>query len=306
MELFAQQPETARLWAMMAGLFAASMILWWRVFARWARGRRVLDYEPRGRFPWEGPDVAIIMLWWFVGPPSVAVAGIWFFGLPGTEAVPEAAAMSETVHPVARLLESQSPAWVLLAILTAVVVAPVAEEYVFRLILQGWIETRWRWLRRALPAAARVAPGTLSIVLSSLIFAGVHARKGAPLGPAERIAFVLAVQAATSVVTLLLIVGLARLHGPLSLETLGIAPSKLRRDVQIGLGAWLLATPPVYFLFWASALVVPEHVAPDPIPLFPLALVLGLLYFRTHRIVAAIVAHMTFNATTVLMVFVIR
>jgi hypothetical protein len=35
---------------------------------------------------------------------------------------------------------------------------------------------------------------------------------------------------------------------------------------------------------------------PDPIPLFFLALVLGYLYFRTHRIVPSIVAHALFNA----------
>lgn len=305
MELVAQQHVSARPGLVIAGLFAASMILWGRVFARRARGQRVLEHEPRHSFPWHGGDVAIIMLWWFVGPASVAMAGIWFFGLPGKKAVAEPGAASDTVHPVARLLQSQHPGWVVLAVLTAVVLAPVVEEYVFRLILQGWIERRWRRLRWALPAALRAAPGTLSILCASCLFAGVHARTAALPDAPTTIALLLAVQTATSVITLLLIAALAWLRGPLRLEMLGIGPGSLHRDIKLGLGAWLLATPPVYFLFWASALVVPAHFAPDPIPLFLLALVLGLLYFRTHRIVAPIVTHAAFNATTVFIVFLV-
>ena len=41
-----------------------------------------------------------------------------------------------------------------------------------------------------------------------------------------------------------------------------------------------------------------SQIAPDPAPIFLLALVLGYLYFRTHRIVAPIAAHMANNATT--------
>jgi len=303
MELFAQQAAPARCWAVMAGLFAASMVLWWKLFGHWARGRRVPPYEPRRRFPWEDIDVAIVMFWWFIGAAVVFALAARFLQISLDEAAADSTAGPETAHPVARLLESQNPGFVFLALLTAVVIAPVAEECVFRLILQGWIERRWRRLRRVLPAAVRVAPGVLSILLVSLVFASIHGRGSRPAEPAEKIAVQLALQGATSVVTLLLLVGLARLHGPLSLEALGIAPGKLAGDVKLGLGAWLLVTPPVYFVFWACALVAPRHVVTDPIPLFLLALVLGLLYFRTHRIVAAIVTHMAFNATAMILAF---
>ena len=39
--------------------------------------------------------------------------------------------------------------------------------------------------------------------------------------------------------------------------------------------------------------------APDPIPLFFLALVFGALYHRTHRIAPSLVLHMAFNATSI-------
>jgi membrane protease YdiL (CAAX protease family) len=44
-------------------------------------------------------------------------------------------------------------------------------------------------------------------------------------------------------------------------------------------------------------------VAPDPVALFILALVLGTLYYRTHRIVPSIVTHAAFNATTLLLLW---
>jgi len=57
---------------------------------------------------------------------------------------------------------------------------------------------------------------------------------------------------------------------------------------------------PIYaiqFLFWS---LLPKGVAADPAPLFFFALVLGSLYYRTHRIVPAIVLHMSLNYCTVL------
>ena len=45
------------------------------------------------------------------------------------------------------------------------------------------------------------------------------------------------------------------------------------------------------------------NYALDPIPLFFLALVLGVLYHRTHRIAPSLVLHMAFNATSVVLFF---
>jgi membrane protease YdiL (CAAX protease family) len=42
---------------------------------------------------------------------------------------------------------------------------------------------------------------------------------------------------------------------------------------------------------------------PEPVPLFFLALILGYLYYRTHRIVPCIVAHAVFNAFTMIVLW---
>lgn len=67
----------------------------------------------------------------------------------------------ERMHPFLKLLaEDQSAGVVVWLALAVIVAAPVAEELVFRVILQGS-------LRSKLPAAAAIA-------VSSLLFAGVH------------------------------------------------------------------------------------------------------------------------------------
>jgi membrane protease YdiL (CAAX protease family) len=44
---------------------------------------------------------------------------------------------------------------------------------------------------------------------------------------------------------------------------------------------------------------------PDPIPLFVLALILGYMYQRTHRIVPSIVTHLLFNLTSLVMLWMV-
>lgn len=104
-------------------------------------------------------------------------------------------------HSFFKILENEpgaaSVAWITLSV---VVLAPLSEELLYRVVLQGWMETRMR------PAAA--------ITLISLLFAAVHYSPGRP----------------------------------------------------------------------------------DAIPLFPLALILGYVYYRRHSYLAVVVLHGTFNA----------
>lgn len=74
-------------------------------------------------------------------------------------------------HPLAKLVSEQnSPALVALAALSAIVVAPLSEELLFRVILQGWLERVMRRRWRAWRAAHRVLP----ILISSALFAVMH------------------------------------------------------------------------------------------------------------------------------------
>lgn len=71
-------------------------------------------------------------------------------------------------HVVVSLLQRhRDPATIAVAAVAAIVVAPVAEEFFFRRVLQGWLE-------RALPEAE----GAAAVGLSSLAFAAAHVGNG--------------------------------------------------------------------------------------------------------------------------------
>jgi membrane protease YdiL (CAAX protease family) len=74
-------------------------------------------------------------------------------------------------HPLAKLVSEQhGPALVALAALSAIVVAPLSEELLFRVVLQGWLEQVLRRRRRPWRSAQRVLP----ILISSALFAFMH------------------------------------------------------------------------------------------------------------------------------------
>ena len=82
-------------------------------------------------------------------------------------------------------------------------------------------------------------------------------------------------------------------------------PGLWRKDVVIGLVAFAAVTAPILVFFAAIKQLAPAVVL-DPLPIFLLAIVLGLLYYRTHRILPSIVLHAAFNATSVLIALTAR
>ncbi len=212
----------------------------------------------------------------------------------------------DTYHPVFDLLRRDGSAgtW-LLCIVVVVVVAPITEELVFRLALQGWLAKKERAWRRRAAALRRVSPGWIPVAAVALWFASQHARGAEqPLDP-EVLRNLLAVTGAFGVVTALFAISILVASGGASLRDLGLVPERLGSDVRLGMVAFLAVGPPVMALQDVlGRFVLPETVAPDPIPLFVLALALGGLYYRTGRIVPSIVLHMMLNAVSLLLAWV--
>jgi hypothetical protein len=87
---------------------------------------------------------------------------------------------------------------------------------------------------------------------------------------------------------------------------LGLVPGKVAFDVRLGLLAFPAIVVPVYAvnaMLLAARKFLPGGIVADPIALLPLAIVLGILYYRTHRILPGIVLHMAFNAVAVVAAF---
>jgi membrane protease YdiL (CAAX protease family) len=147
-------------------------------------------------------------------------------------------------HPLINMLESDTSSLLFLAaFLAAVVVAPLCEEVLFRLLLQGWLE---KWEDSELGWRTPVGPPVLLVDEQGEAFRTETVPLEEPYPPAS---------------------------GPIGLPF-----------------GWL----PIML---SSLLFALAHFGygPDPIPLFLLALILGYVYQRTHRIVPCMVTHALFN-----------
>jgi hypothetical protein len=139
------------------------------------------------------------------------------------------------------------------------------------------------------------------IFLSSFLFARAHFRTAAPAMNLYYVTLLLVGNMLASLLTMGLAIGLLRLRVRASAADFGWVPEKLLADLRLGLLAFVAVAAPLYILQLALSLSLPKYFAPDPFTLFVFALVLGTLYYRTHRIVPAIVVHMSLNATTLAM-----
>ena len=163
-------------------------------------------------------------------------------------------------HPLIEMLKSNHdlPLFAIIAF-SAAVAAPLAEEFFFRVLLQGWLE------------AAFQSGGTLRELLVGTDYPD-----------------------ASEMPQLVPVVKLAEEHDEPELIRAEVA-TKHWSDLTRRFTAWVaIAITSVIFalLHWSHG--------PDWIPLLVLAIGLGYLYERTHRIVPSLTVHVLLNSFTVL------
>ncbi len=277
----------------------ASLLFWVAVLARRPPGE-ILPQEPRRRVPWKGSDVLVVLLA-FIALSLVAWEGVHRVLAPELiEPLPAEDVVGP--HPVLEAMMLGGAPVLVLCVIAVAVVAPMAEEFLFRVVLQGWLESvAERWLP-FLPGLRRWLPGASGpIFLTALLFAAMHFRVAQPRRHGE---FLVALMLANAAVFTLL-TGFAalwlRVRTGATAADLGLVRGKLAADLRLGLWAVVGLLGPVYALQIAAYLLVPQHVAPDPLPLFFLALGLGVLYARTHRLVPCVVVHAALNAVSLAM-----
>jgi membrane protease YdiL (CAAX protease family) len=231
--------------------------------------------------------------------PLLLAISFSLFGLPKSAGPPPGptAEQVDTEHDVLDLLAADASltAW-LLAGLIVVIVAPIVEEFMYRLLLQGWLEAEERRARRLIPALRRLVPGAVPIVAVSLLFALRHFRLASAPSGIDELKLGLLAHAFWSLLSFTFVLGLLRTGSDVTAADLGVVPGKLLADVVLGLAVCVAVTAPIFLLQqFLKTFVFPSSMAADPVPLFFLALALGFVYYRTHRIVPAIVIHMAFN-----------
>jgi membrane protease YdiL (CAAX protease family) len=292
-----------------------SLTVWAVVVDRLRRGEPVVPYEPRRQVPWQGLHLLLVVLIYLT---LVGLSGVLRSGRAATTQGDSQSGATATVpsvepaeprreHPLLIALEeNRTPTRVAIAVLLVVVVAPVTEEIFFRLLLQGWLEKVESSWRRRIPGLRKLIPGLLPVLGIALVFAMLHFRTARKGVDRDALFWALTIQGAVSLGTAVLAVWLVRRTAGATANDLGWAPERLCADVRLGLLAFLAIGLPVYLIQLLMNLVVPSKVAADPVALFFFTLVLGLLYFRTHRIVPSVVLHVALNGTSLAMFLVYR
>jgi len=281
----------------------ACVVVWKSIAMRWLRGQPVLPYQPRRRVPWRTIDVVLLVSMHVLVPALVMLAACKWFDIP-REALSQTAeaAPLNADHPLSRALLEGHDTWtILLCLVSAVVVAPITEELFFRLVLQGWLESLERRMRRRIPSLRRILAGFMPVMTVAFLFAAMHIRTPEPRTDLPVVVFALSVYSVSSLLTVAASVCWLRFVARATLADFGIVPSKLAGDIRIGLLAFLAVTVPVYAVMIDVKELLPDIAVADPIPILFLAMALGMLYYRTHRIVPSLVLHSAFNAVGVFM-----
>jgi membrane protease YdiL (CAAX protease family) len=297
-------------------MIVGGIVVWGYILRCLLLRRSIVAFEPRRQVPWNGLDVLLVaivyvligstlafaaqeLLGWRLTPPDAVATSDQPAAMPEAEVAGDDTEADdgpdlERSHALVVLLAGESSSAVfLLCMVTAVIVAPVTEEFLFRLLMQGFFEKVDFGCRRVLRYSGKLV-GLGPIVFTSLLFASMHARPvGAP-DPAEYLIRGMALHALASTSAVVLgVVYLMRVRRA-TWQDLGVRLDMLPKDLGLAITTFLAVVVPVAIMQQVLAWAFPNMV-PDPIPLFFLAVALGYLYFRTHRVMPAILLHMIFN-----------
>ena len=192
------------------------------------------------------------------------------------------------------------PIVIVVCLLAAVVVAPLTEELMFRVIMQCGIESTFRRESGNTALARRV-----SIFLPALFFAAIHFRTQHGQIDIDLLFKGMIGMIIARPLALLLIVGLFRFHYRVRWSDLGLRDFRwIGRDALGALLLFLIILVPIFTVHgtvitlaktdWAVQCGISAAMF-DPIPLFLFALVIGSLYHRTRRLASVFFMHAFFN-----------
>ena len=233
--------------AVLAVTACAAMWVW--LVARWWRRQSVVSYQPRRPVPWHAVDLAAVVVFYLALQSGlIELAGV----VLGPRAMQAPAAYgpgeSTTEHMVGQLI-AEGNVWVfLLCGISAAVVAPVSEEFLFRVLLQGWLEAlEHRWRRKMATLRRLIPRGVGPILLTSLLFARLHFRVERAAGRApDFLIFLLAGDAVARLLAMAFAVGWLRWRVGATAADLGWTPGNTKGDIRLGLAGFVAVAVPVY------------------------------------------------------------
>ena len=243
--------------------------------------------------PWTGGDVLLFVAIWIV---TQFVIGMVVGITVQYDQLPVSAANGEDFrHPLEQIIHygKHSPFALLIAFMVAVIVAPLIEEFLFRLLFQGWLESMLRQFHVARASG-------IAIVTVSLCFAAMHAGRSV-LNEQILLYLFAATVVANCLIFTLGIVYLVFVRNVQKTDFLGTEPFFHPR-LFVSICYCLLA---LFFIWGIIALldISFPKTNTDPIPIFFFSLLLGTLYSRTQNILYCILLHAFLNCTSLTFVW---
>jgi len=309
-----------------------SLVTGAKLWNRLRKNEELLPYEAGRRPYWSGVEALVVFFLFHWGLILGLALELLFGGLPSPspeqplieqvlmhsdlqwEFSEEASSSAENaspssdweelvVHPVFLLLQADpSLGTVLWCSAVVVLLAPIVEEVIFRLVLLGYLAERERRWRRRVRFLRGFLPGLIPVVGISLWFALLHGRSAEEIPAVEEVRQAMNFTAQLGIVTLLAVMIMAAGKRGGFLANMGVDLRKLGYDLKVGALACVVVTPPLWLLqAQLTRLLAPLGWVPDPVPIYFLAVVLGMLYYRTGRVVASVVLHVLHNLASFLL-----
>ena len=226
-----------------------------------------------------------------------------------------------TQHPVARMLirsvgTRSFPIVLAVFVFTVVVVAPITEELIVRVVIQSACEKAFFDKRpleqdndvRSSKSFLRIAAVVLP---SAILFALMHFSRpedpAAPIPVDELFSTTIATAASNVLTTILVLTFLVKICGAKrgdlgfnrSSDGNSIAAIDFLKDFFRGTFLFVYFAPCVYALHIAAQTIL-TNVVVDPLPIFLFALFSGVVYYRTHSYPAVVGIHVGLNFTSFL------
>ncbi|MDO4569784.1 MAG: CPBP family glutamic-type intramembrane protease [Planctomycetia bacterium] len=286
-------------------LLAGTVVAWGFLFSRLALRLPILPKQNiLCRARWNGRFVFAILALFVVLPAIFTSCLIAFFPPSSMDSLQTTGSGISTSHPIETFLKAPGPDGAsapsvlkcVVMLLYAAALVPIVEEFVFRVVVQGWLDAREREL---FPKERQ--PGILAFFAVAVGFAFLHFRSGTQGTPSQYMLTMSFSGSALGSVLLLAvsIYSLRALQGR-SWREFGFDFRFWQSDLLLGAWGFFLAyMPSILVQGWLTS-CFGDRFAADPFTLIIIALVFGTLYMRTRRILPGLVAHAMLNATAIL------
>ena len=255
------------------------------MFSRSRKSRNPTPY-------WTGSDVLVFFTLWFAAHIVCGIA-TGYVDTP-SEVQTQTASTPEKHHghPIAQLIEqNKNSATVFFIIFCAVVVAaPLVEEILFRLFLQGWLESKLA--QYAIPYSSCIA-----IVAVSYFFAMLHGGNRSNLNEQMLIPMFVGTAFFGAAIFILGVYYLVTKRGMTITQCL-LGPEPFFRPKFFVKAGYALLAVGLILGFTAVLRALFPDINTDPVPLFLFSLLLGFMYSRTQNLSYCILLHACLNLTS--------